>query len=113
MIDENDSGTPPPETFEYINRRDKRHRRKEHLLRTMQGDFNKIEVPEIHEGDHHIEFRISPKGEATGRQVAKLFNMSLNQYAKAVLYLNLGLIYEPTDRRRKRKWGERLALQRR
>jgi len=113
MTAKNSDKTSTPETVEYINHEDKRHRRKEHFLRTMHGDFNKIEVPEIHEGDHHIEFRISPKAEAVGCQVAKLFNMSLNQYAKATLYLALGLIYEPTDRRRKRKWGERLALQRR
>jgi len=103
MSDKNSDKTPTPGNNEYINHEDKRTRRKEHFLRTMHGDFNKIEVSEIHGKDHHIEFRISPKAEAVGRQVAKLFNMSLNQYAKAIFYLNLGLIYEPTDRRKKKK----------
>ena len=89
------------ENNEYTVQEDKRHRRKEQFIRTQIGDFNKIKIPDVHGKDHHIEFRISPRAEAIGVEVAKLFKMSLNQYTKAVLYLNLGLIYEPTDRRKR------------
>jgi hypothetical protein len=32
--------------------------------------------------------------------------MSLSQYCKAILYLNLGLVFEPVDRRR-RGWKQK------
>lgn len=48
-----------------------------------------------------VEFRISPFARKVGDEAAALFGMSLSQYAKALLYLNLGLVFEPVDRRRK------------
>jgi hypothetical protein len=47
-------------------------------------------------------FRISPFARKVGDEVAALFGMSLSQYAKAVLYHDLGLVFEPVDRRKKR-----------
>jgi len=83
-----------------INAEDKRHRRKECLIRTQTGDYERLEPLRKHGKDYHVEFRISPKAETVLRATASLFKkMSPNQYAKAVLYLNLGLLYEPTDRR--------------
>ncbi len=50
-----------------------------------------------------MQFRISPFAAKTGEEVAVLFNLSLSQYAKAVLYRDLGLVFEPIDRRRHRQ----------
>jgi len=83
-----------------IDREDKRHRRKESFIRTNMGEYERLEPLRKHGKDYHVEFRISPKAEAVLRATASLFKkMSPNQYAKAVLYHNLGLLYEPTDRR--------------
>lgn len=41
------------------------------------------------------------------KQVAGLFNLSLSQYAKALLYLNLNVLNIPLDRRR-RTWKRKL-----
>jgi hypothetical protein len=87
-------------TEDYTNHEDRRTHRKEHQIGMKHSDLTNLEMAEVHGKDHHIQFTISPRAEAVGRQVAKLFKMSLNQYAKAVLYLNLGYIYEPTMKRR-------------
>ena len=50
-----------------------------------------------------ITFRISQLAEERLEQVAELFNLKPAQYAKAVLYRDLGLFMEPIDRRR-RTW---------
>lgn len=50
-----------------------------------------------------ITFRIGPLAEDRLRQVAKLFNMKPTEYAKAVLYRDLGVFNEPLDQRR-RSW---------
>jgi hypothetical protein len=89
-----------PASEEYLNHEDGRIRRKEYQIGMKISDLNNLEVAQVHGKDHHVQFTISPRAEAVGRQVAKLFKMSLNQYAKAVLYLNLGYIYEPTMKRR-------------
>jgi len=101
MLDSQSIKQANPATTEYINREDKRRRRKESFLRSKEGDFHKIEVPDVHGKDHHIEFRISPRAGSVLRDTARLFKISPNQYVKAVLYLNLGMIYEPMDRRKK------------
>jgi len=83
---------------------DRRRRRRESFLRPNVGDFNKIEVPDVHgkNEDYHVEFRISPRARAIGQQTARLFQLSLNQYAKASFLRDLGLIYEPLDARKRR-----------
>jgi hypothetical protein len=50
-----------------------------------------------------ITFRIGPIAQEKLKQHAELFNMKPSEYAKAVLYRDLGVFSEPLDRRR-RKW---------
>ena len=63
------------------------------------AESNNFESSKLHGKDHHVQFRISPFAEKVGAEVAALFNMPLSQYAKAVLYRDLGLVFEPIDRR--------------
>jgi len=84
---------------EYTNHR---RRKKERLLNAPYVDSNNLRALQKHGKDHHVQFRISPFAQKVGSEVAALFGMSLSQYAKAVLYLNLGLVFEPIDRRLKR-----------
>ncbi|MEM2911595.1 MAG: hypothetical protein QW146_03735 [Candidatus Bathyarchaeia archaeon] len=53
-----------------------------------------------------ITFRIGPLAEDRLRQVAALFNMKPSEYAKAVLYRDLGVFNEPLDQRR-RSWRQK------
>ncbi|MEM3566918.1 MAG: hypothetical protein QXK47_01230 [Candidatus Bathyarchaeia archaeon] len=48
-----------------------------------------------------ITFRIGPLAEDRLRQVAALFHMKPSEYAKAVLYRELGVFNEPLDQRRR------------
>jgi len=89
--------------IEYHDRVDRRRRPKEHLLTAPFMESNNFEVSERHGKVHQIQFKITPLADKVGREAAALFNMSLSQYCKALLYLNLGLVFEPVDRRRKRK----------
>jgi len=52
-----------------------------------------------------ITFRIGPIAEDKLRQVAALFNMKPSEYAKAVLYRDLGVFNESLDQRR-RSWKQ-------
>lgn len=88
---------------EYLNRVDRRRRPVEHALTAPFIESNNLEGPVRHGKVHQVQFKISPFAEKTGSEVAALFGMSLSQYAKALLYLNLGLVFEPIDRRRKKR----------
>ncbi len=91
---------------EYIIPVDRRRRQKERLLNAPFNESDNLDPFERHGKDHadrHVQFRISPFAEKVGSEVAALFGMSLSQYAKCCLYLNLGLIFEPIDRRKKTK----------
>jgi hypothetical protein len=76
---------------------------KERLLNAPYIDSNNLRTLKAHGKDHHVQFRVSPFAEKVGSEVAALFGMSLSQYCKALLYLNLGLVFEPVDRRRKKR----------
>lgn len=108
MTKENNDKTSTLGNSEYNTHVDRRRREKEHLLNAPYAEsenFQHLGAPKLH-GKHHqraVQFRISPFAEKVGSEVAALFGMSLSQYCKASLYLNLGLIFEPVDRRRKRK----------
>ena len=95
--------TSSPEDNGYINREDRRRRKKQRLLTAPHSDSNNFSHLSPHGKDHQpkVEFRISPFAKKVGEEAAALFGMSLSQYAKAVLYLNLGLVFEPVDRRKK------------
>ena len=103
MAHENSDKTPVPGTFEYHNRVDRRRRPKEHLLTAPFIESNNLKGPARHGKIHQVQFKISPFAHKTGSEVAALFGMSLSQYAKALLFLNLGLVFESVDRRRKQK----------
>jgi hypothetical protein len=90
-------------TNEYSNRVDCRRRQKERLLNSPYVESDNFESPRLHGKDHHVQFRVSPFAEKVGSEVAALFCMSFSQYAKAVLYRDLGLVFEPIDRRKKRR----------
>ena len=104
MTTKNGDKASIPETNEYSSRVDRRRRQKERLLNAPFIDSNNFD-PFKHYGkaQHAIQFRVSPFAEKVVSEVAAFFGMSLSQYAKVVLYLNLGLVFEPVDRRRKRK----------
>jgi len=53
-----------------------------------------------------ITFRIGPIAEDRLKQVAALFNMKPAEYAKALLYRELGVFNEPLDQRR-RSWRKK------
>jgi len=101
MTMENGDKAPIPGNSEYITRVDRRRRQKERLLNAPYVESNNFSPFKNHGKDHHVQFRISPFAEKVGTEVAALFGMSLSQYCKAVLYLNLGLVFEPVDRRRR------------
>jgi hypothetical protein len=96
--------TPPQGTNDYMIHEDRRRRQKERLLTAPYVESNNFEHVRVHEKDRHpsVEYRITPFARKVGEEVAALFGMSLSQYAKAVLYHNLGLVFEPVDRRKKR-----------
>jgi hypothetical protein len=94
---------PTPDAIEYHNRVDHRKRAEERLLTAPHVDPNNFEELKVHGKVHQVQFKISPFAQKVGSEVSVLFGMSLSQYCKALLYLNLGLISEPIDRRRKRK----------
>jgi len=103
MSVENSDKTSRLSSIEYHNHEDRRRRAKQRLLTSPYVESNNFRLPQAHGKVHQVQFKITPFAEKVGREVAALFNMSLSQYTKAVLYLNLGLIFEPVDRRRKRK----------
>jgi hypothetical protein len=86
-----------------IEYHDHRKHAKQRLLTAPYVESNNFNSFEKHEKAHQVQFKITPFAEKVGAEVAMLFGMSLSQYAKAVLYLNLGLVFEPIDRRKKRK----------
>jgi hypothetical protein len=53
-----------------------------------------------------ITFRIGEIAQEKLEQVAALFNMKPSEYAKAVLYRDLGVFHEPLDKR-KRQWKKK------
>jgi hypothetical protein len=77
--------------------------KKQRLLNAPFHEAQNFDSPEAHGKTHHIQFRISPFAQKVGEEVAAVFGLSLSQYAKAVLYLNLGLVFEPLDRRKKQQ----------
>jgi len=92
-----------PGNNEYVNHVDRRRRKKERLLNAPYIESDNFNPFKVNGKDRHVQFRISPFAEKVGSEVAALFGMSLSQYAKAVLYFNLGLVFEPVDRRRRVK----------
>ncbi len=103
MTTEGNDETPTPRNNEYHFHEDRRKRAKQRLLTSPYIEPNNFEDPEKHGKVHQVQFKITPFAARVGEETAALFNLSLSQYCKALLYLNLGLVFEPIDRRRKRK----------
>lgn len=105
MSKRNDRKEPTPLNNEYTTHKDGRRRKKERILNAPFIDSNDFGASESYGVSHQpvVQFRISPFSHKVGSEVAALFGMSLSQYAKCCLYLNLGLVFERVDRRRKIK----------
>jgi len=103
MSAKNGDKTPYRGNSEYHNYEDRRRRAKQRLLTAPYIESNNFRLPQAHGKVHQVQFKITPFADKVGREAAALFNMSLSQYCKALLYLNLGLVFEPVDRRRKKR----------
>ncbi|MEM3666896.1 MAG: hypothetical protein QW222_07440 [Candidatus Bathyarchaeia archaeon] len=68
--------------------------------------MEKMSPPDKYGKRRQITFRIGPLAEDRLRQVAALFHMKPSEYAKAVLYRELGVFNEPLDQRR-RSWRKK------
>lgn len=68
--------------------------------------MEKMGYPEKYGKRRQITFRIDPVAWDRLKQVAELFNLKPSQYAKALLYKDLGIFNIPLDRR-KRSWKRR------
>jgi hypothetical protein len=87
---------------EYRSRKDRRKRPMQVILASSHVRSNNFEGPEEHGKVHAVQFKISPLVAREGEKVATLYNLSLSQFSKCLLYEHLG-IFEPIDRRRKRR----------
>jgi len=103
MTKKNSDKTSRLSPIEYHDHEDRRRRAKQRLLTSPYVESNNFSESKAHGKVHQVQFKITPFAEKVGREVAALFNMSLSQYTKAVLYHNLGLVFEPVDRRRKKR----------
>jgi len=65
-----------------------------------------LSIDEKYGKRRQITFRIGPIAEDKLRQVAALFNMKPSEYAKAVLYRDIGVFNEALDQR-KRSWRQK------
>jgi len=110
MSTEDNGKAPIPSNDEYHSHEDRRKRPLQRVLNASHVSSNNFEDFVDHGKVHAVQFKISPLVAETGEKVAKLYNLSLSQYCKALLYQNLA-IYEQTDRRRKKR--ERVRDQRR
>jgi hypothetical protein len=103
LSDKNNDKTLRLRPIEYHDHEDRRRRAKQRLLTAPYIESNNFRLPQAQGKVHQVQFKITPFAEKVGVEVAALFNMSLSRYTKAVLYHNLGLVFEPVDRRRKKR----------
>jgi hypothetical protein len=87
---------------DYHFHEDHRKRSTQHVLNASHESSNNLGDFEPHGKIHAVQFKVSPLVAETGEKVARLYNLSLSQFTKALLYQNLA-IYEATDRRRKKR----------
>jgi len=97
-MNQNSSEASIPASNEYC---DHRRRAKQRLLTAPYVESNNFDPFKSHEKPHQVQFKVTPFAKKIGEETALLFGLSLSQYCKALLYLNLGLVSEPLDRRRK------------
>jgi len=104
-MSKNSDKEPTPRKSEYhscLHDEDRRRRAKQRLLTAPYVESDNLDYSEKHGKAHQVQFKVSPFVQKAGEEVASVFNLSLSQYTKALLYSNLG-IFESTDRRRKRR----------
>jgi hypothetical protein len=70
------------------------------------GGIKKLGIDEKYGKRRQITFRIGPVAQDRLKRAAALFNMKPTEYAKAVLYKDLGIFDEPLDQRR-RTWRQK------
>ena len=70
------------------------------------GGIKKLGIDEKYGKRRQITFRIGPVAQDRLKRAAALFNMKSSEYAKAVLYKDLGIFDEPLDQRR-RTWKQK------
>lgn len=75
-----------------------------------RGEIEKMSLLERKGERRQITFRITPLAGERLKQAAFLFHLTPAQYAKAVLYKDLGLFQEPIDRRKTRPKHRRGVL---
>jgi len=68
--------------------------------------MEKLGIDEKYGKRRQITFHIGPVAQNRLEQAAALFDMKPSEYAKAVLYKDLGVFNEPLDQRR-RTWKQR------
>jgi hypothetical protein len=68
--------------------------------------MEKLSLSEMDGKRRQITFRIGPIAQDRLEHAAGLFNMKPTEYAKAVLYKDLGVFNEPLDQRR-RAWKQK------
>jgi hypothetical protein len=70
--------------------------------------MEKLGIDEKYGKRRQITYRIGPIAQERLKQAAALFNMKPSEYAKALLYKDLGVFSEPLDQRR-RSWKQKQA----
>ena len=70
------------------------------------GGMEKLGIDEKYGKRRQITFRIGPVAQDRLKRAAALFNMKPTEYAKAILYKDLGIFDEPLDQRR-RTWRQK------
>jgi len=70
------------------------------------GGIEKLGIDEKYGKRRQITFRIGPVAQDRLKRAAALFNMKPTEYAKAILYKDLGIFDEPLDQRR-RIWKQK------
>jgi len=68
--------------------------------------MEKLSIDEKYGKRRQITFRIGPIAQDRLQQASALFNMKPSEYAKAILYRDLGVFNESLDQRR-RAWKQR------
>jgi hypothetical protein len=107
MTAEDDDKIPILGDSEYRSRVDRRKRPMQRVLTSPHVSDDILSESELHGKVHAVQFKITPLAAKVGEQTAQLYNLSLSQYSKALLYHALGLTSEPLDRRRKPKRKKR------
>lgn len=71
--------------------------------KAKHGGIEKLNPSEKYGKRRQITFRIGPIAQERPTQAADLFNLKPSEYAKAILYRDLGVFNESLDQRR-RSW---------